>query len=532
MKCLRDYINLLGRVLVCLLVVFLGWLAESQNASAATLSDKPLTGKLGIYASTLTDNSSVSDKTATLKQYQKAKQMGFSYVRVPFRIDPELTPLSGSYNYDKMDYAIKLAKQVGLTPIVYFVSGSHNPEANTWQSLYPDMTYSTTLINIMKRVAVNTVKRYAGSNIVWEGWNEPNGYYWFNQDSAKTVKDWVSFDQTIATAVRTYTKNGIFLTGVFSGYSAKNNTIFVHARNNGLTQNASAVSNHPYQTGLPEELLSNDQAYSGVKMPTVTTEIGYTTKSSWQGKVSEDDQAKYDARSIFILDSMGQPLISMFNLQDSNDTGWGMYRQNGSEKKVAKYISYLLKNLKEYRFVKRIDMNHNKSTFALLYRKGNVDKVVYWATKNETLVPVQYQTNNKFLLVAQSFPQVMNLNSGISKHEFAKNSGKVIQNNVKLVDSSGKIIKVNAESYLPNTNVEIDKIIPNNYKNFNLFEYSSYYHSPSNNSVIIYQVYKVAKVVTSSKSTANAHLSALLIIIGLVILLTLIAIKSIRRKKS
>lgn len=532
MKCLRGYINSVGKIVLCLLVIFISWSAKNQMASAATLSNKPLTSKLGIYASTLTDSSSASDKAATLKQYQKAKQMGFSYVRVPFRIDPALTTLTGSYDYSKMDYAIKLAKKVGLTPIVYFVSGSHNPEANTWQSLYPDLTYSTTLINLMKTVAVNTVKRYASNNIVWEGWNEPNGYYWFNQDSSKTVKDWVGFDQTVATAVRKYTKSGVFLTGVFSGYSSKNNTIFIHARNNGLTQNASAVSNHPYQTGLPENLLSNDQAYAGVQMPTVTTEVGYTTKSSWQGKVSEDVQAKYDARSIFLLDSMGQPLISMFNLQDSSDTGWGLYKQNGAPKKAARYMRYLLTNLKGYHFVKRIDMNHSKSTFALLYRKGSADKVVYWATNDKTLIPVQYQTNSKFLLVAQSFPQVMKLNTTISKHVFSKNSGRVVQNNVKLVDSSGKIIRVDKKSYLPNTNVKINNLVPTSYANFDLFNYSSSYQSPSSNSVIIYQVYKTSKIVTSSKSKINAHLSVLLVAIGLVIFLSLVVFMLMRRKKS
>ncbi|WP_455387302.1 hypothetical protein, partial [Lactiplantibacillus pentosus] len=113
-----------------------------------------------------------------------------------------------------------------------------------------------------------------------------------------------------------------------------------------------------------------------------------------------------------------------------------------------------------------------------------------------------------------------------------KNSGRVVQNNVKLVDSSGKIIRVDKKSYLPNTNVKINNLVPTSYANFDLFNYSSSYQSPSSNSVIIYQVYKTSKIVTSSKSKINAHLSVLLVAIGLVIFLSLVVFMLMRRKKS
>ena len=532
MKCLTFYIKrkIYKPVLVVLMTIPFVLFVGNRAVGASQLVNKPLTEKIGVYAGTLNDVVSKSDKKETLVQYKKAKGLGFSYVRIPFRINPDLTSLTGKYDFSKLDYAIKLTKKVGLTPIVYFVSGSHDPESNTWSKLYPELTYSDTLVETFTSVAVKAVKRYAGKGVVWEGWNEPNGSYWFSQNGLRTVKDWVGFDKTIAETVKKYDKKSIFLTGAFSGTTTKSNDVFVHARNNGLTQNASAVSNHPYQTGLPEDLLTNNKEYADVNMPTVTTEIGYTTKQSWQGKSSYAKQAKYDARSMFILDMMKQPLIVLFNLKDSSDTGWGLETTRNKDKKSAQLISYLLYEIKGYQYVKRIDMKQNGSEFALLYQKGKQYKVVYWSVK-KSLIPVSYG-ESQFLLAAENFPQILTLKANIANHKFLNSNNSNPQNVLKFVDSSGKIIKSLNNYKKANTNVTLKKVMPTNYGNQSLFEYKRAYTAPDSNSVIIYQVYaRHGTKVHTNSSWQNIWIVGIGILVILAFVLLFIRRKVVRAGK-
>ncbi|GEL15447.1 cellulase family glycosylhydrolase [Pediococcus cellicola] len=359
----------------------------------------------------LRKNKSISQKVGVFvwpyKNYQKeernhtyidaqlkiAKKDGFRYVVIPVVFYRSLVH-GKKYDDQVFKYAITRARNLGLHPIVPF-STSNSRENRVYQTDHKQ------IVNKYKSLVSQVIRTYAGQGIIWEGWNEPNSLFWFDQSQDglddHLVKAWVELDNYIGKTIKAYDAHSIYLTGNFSGFSQDNQKVLSRATLYGLLKYGDAIANHPYQfqttnNGNPENLFTNDQqafvndsvqAAKRKSLPLVTTEIGYSTTPSFQGKWSQDEQAAFEARSVLVLDMMRQPIIVLYSLVDDGNAGdWGLYSgssPNFKEKKSAVIVRKMLKELDGYHFVKQ-HVLHDKDDFIVVYKKKNRLKYVYWTS--------------------------------------------------------------------------------------------------------------------------------------------------------
>lgn len=395
----RVFIFFLLFVLVIGAVYAVGHQLLSSKAKVVSDKDelrtsKSISQKVGVFVWPY-KNYQKRDNNHTYidKQLKIAKKDGFRYAVIPVVFYPSLVH-DKKYDDRVFKYAIEHAQRLGLHPIVPF-STSNSKENKSYQTKHKQ------IVNKYKKLVAQIIRNYAGQGIIWEGWNEPNSLFWFNQSqdglNDTLVKAWVELDNYIGKTIKLYDANSIYLTGNFSGFSQSNQKVLSRATLYGLLKYGDAIANHPYQfqttnNGNPENLFTNDQqsfvndsvqAAKRKSLPLVTTEIGYSTTNSFQGSWSQSDQAAFDARSILVLDMMKQPIIVLYSLVDDGNAGdWGLYSGTSpdfKEKDSAVVVRQLLKELRGYHFVKQ-HVLPNKDDFIVEYKKKGHSKYVYWTS--------------------------------------------------------------------------------------------------------------------------------------------------------
>ncbi|MCT0162164.1 hypothetical protein [Lactiplantibacillus pentosus] len=362
--------------------------------------NKAISDKLGIMIWPYAD-SKVSQEDALTNiraQVIAAKRIHASYVRVPLYLSENFIH-NDRYDNEYFHEAINTILDSGMTPIVPFHADTSVSQKRS--------------INFYKGIIFNEIHYFSGKGVIWESWNEANiQEFWFNKNafSKTTIAQWVGLNEKVERYIKRNDRSATFLSGDLAagqtGYTPDEfQNQLEDAYSFGLFKDSQAVSIHPYVIGQPEQLLNNDDTNKMAQLrnflnskkisaPIVTTEIGYSTEETWQGRVTNRQQANYDARVIFILDSMHQPIISLYSVIG----GWGIYNNNLDGalkmKPAAKLISVLMKKLSGYKYWQTLNVG-NSDCYCLLYRKNNKVKKVVWTVGTDQNLKV-HSKSTKF----------------------------------------------------------------------------------------------------------------------------------------
>lgn len=385
--------------------------SQATNRQAVLTTNKPLTDKVGgfvwLYGY---KKGSTRNRDYIKSQVIAAHSTHLHYVVISILFNNKYVN-KGKFDFEEFDFAIKAIKENGLVPIVVF-SSNDSVDANEYAK------NKRAVLNKYERLIRSVIIKYRDHGVIWQMWNEPNGLFWFNQSNSGTntaqVRTWVDFNAKIFAYVRRYDPNSVFLAGAIAGNYSDSKQAMRLAIQNHITKYGDALANHPYlsssypDNGAPENLLklnsrkfllslTADNSKKAVRsIPLVTTEMGYSMSKSHFGSWSEEDQANYLARSIFVLDMMHQPIISLYALVDEkNGSGeWGLYKGMSPHyvsKQSARLISQLLSNLDGYSFDERL--HSDARDFVLKYKKnGQRDRIVCWTMDDEHVLEVSGQT--------------------------------------------------------------------------------------------------------------------------------------------
>lgn len=385
--------------------------SQATNRQAVLTTNKPLTDKVGgfvwLYGY---KKGSTRNRDYIKSQVIAAHSTHLHYVVISILFNNKYVN-KGKFDFEEFDFAMKAIKENGLVPIVVF-SSNDSVDANEYAK------NKRAVLNKYERLIRSVIIKYRDHGVIWQMWNEPNGLFWFNQSNSGTnaaqVRTWVDFNAKIFAYVRRYDPNSVFLAGAIAGNYSDSKQAMRLAIQNHITKYGDALANHPYlsssypDNGAPENLLklnsrkfllslTADNSKKAVRsIPLVTTEMGYSMSKSHFGSWSEEDQANYLARSIFVLDMMHQPIISLYALVDEkNGSGeWGLYKGMSPHyvsKQSARLISQLLSNLDGYSFDERL--HSDARDFVLKYKKnGQRDRIVCWTMDDEHVLKVSGQT--------------------------------------------------------------------------------------------------------------------------------------------
>ncbi|EQE01063.1 hypothetical protein QAS_4049 [Clostridioides difficile CD9] len=343
---------------------------------------RPLVDKLGVFVYPYTWDHVYNHYQLIDMQVRLAKELGFKYARFPFLFMGEW--ISGeNLQWDLPDYMLKRLLNNGITPIC------------PWEIDGPAGTdYLTPVMDQTKKIMENVVKHYSGRGLIWESQNEP---YYLMKASGELNQHW-------ANLVKKYDPDAVYVTGDIGPVVNYNSTdkIWQTAIDNGFLKNADAWSLHPYvDPKSPEDLAKQTnteflQAMKQNNLPLITTEFGYSTApvNGYDG-VSEVDQANLATRQLFVLDYLGQPIISLYQLHGTNSGvgGYGMYTgdfQHITERPLVQAYRNIIKELNGYRLIKRIDTGQD-AEWVLQYQNRKKVKYVYWNRYNTSRVTVNGQ---------------------------------------------------------------------------------------------------------------------------------------------
>lgn len=309
------------------------------------------------------------------------KQMPMDWLRIGYTYyDSGLNP-DGSYNFERLDYAIDTAQSAGLKiilPIWFVDDGLTNKTNIDYQSYYDKW------IDMIEKI----VQRYAGKGIYYEAIDEATsgGHFWLNQNITDSIlNDIVLMNTQFYNFIQKYDDSAVFINGDFASPSAET----FSAIDKGMLDFGEYASYHPYFTN-PEEMI-NDAKQIKLRstiynkgLPMSATEFGFGSPSAFNGSNTQEQKASKLLRQIYILDMLNFEHIIQFTM-DGSDTAWILQNTDGTFNLSGQMIKSQMTELTGYKFIERIKSDTNDYLFRYV-KNGFKDKVVYWTTSSSHVV--------------------------------------------------------------------------------------------------------------------------------------------------
>ena len=344
---------------------------------------------------------------------QMMSRLPIKWVRIGYGYwEANINP-DGSFNFDRLDYAINSALDNGFKIIFpfFFTNNGYKTPVSFEKG-----------INDLKSLIKAVVIRYAGKGIYYEGINEINGINLYFIDNALMdhIDEAVALNEYFFATTKEYDTSSTYIAGALALAENSHYDKFQELVKRGYFNHGSYGSYHQYVMGEPEKGLTNylhDQDvinYFKSKYGKLSiTEIGYGSPSNFNGSYTRQQQSDFTLRQIFLLDMIGAEHIIYFTM-DNSDKTWalqenyydaGIYKgKTPSFNLVGNKLQELFTELYGYSFKTRIETDPND--FYLLYKKdGGVDKLVYWTASGS------HVANG---LSITSTPQIINFNEATS----------------------------------------------------------------------------------------------------------------------
>jgi hypothetical protein len=323
--------------------------------------------------------------TAQPGEMEMLTAAGFRWVRMDCDW-AEIEKTKGHYDFSAFDKLVPLCESnhVRLMAIFDYASPFYdgNVSPHTDEGIAAFVNWS-----------VATVKHFKGHHILWEMYNEPNGFWKPHPD----VNAYIKLALAVGKAIKAAAPEELFCGPALSGTdSAWLEPCF----KSGLLEYWDAVTVHPYGDEPPESRATHYQGvrallerYSpkGKSIPLLSGEWGYTA-----ARVSREMQGKLLARQILFNLASNIPLSIWYDWRDDGpdpkdgEQNFGLvanaYHKEQTpvlEPKPA-YLAAktLTSELDGFTFSKRVALPESKD-FVLLFSKGPEVRAAVWTTSNK-----------------------------------------------------------------------------------------------------------------------------------------------------
>jgi hypothetical protein len=277
------------------------------------------------------------------------KAAGFKWVRMDLVwIDVEKKP--GVYDFSAYDKLISSLNARGLKAL-FILDYGNLLYTSAWNA--PPVTDAARAA--FGKFAKACAKHFAGNNIAYEIWNEPNlAFFWASPNPA----DYAALSRLAVSKVKEGDPRAEVAVGALSGMDLSYLEPFLSA---GGARGADAVSVHPYRQHGPETV-SDDvsmirtalRKHIPVNTPPVwDSEWGYS--SGWYGPgdsaAARKTQAKMAVREIISGWAMGFPLMIYYDIRDDGvnpadpEHNFGLLARDYTDKPAMVAVRTLLKNV-------------------------------------------------------------------------------------------------------------------------------------------------------------------------------------------
>lgn len=350
-----------------------------------------------------------------------AAKMGLKYTNLNQWLDPNS---NFDYNSSSLTSAFDLAKKYNLG-IVSCFGTSNGKSLNSDTQSY----WTADQLAQIKGQCVKSIIEFAGRNIIYLPWNEPNNSYWAPQNTYDTIESNCNMQKYIATQAKKFDSSALVAGPSIIwplNYLEINKQFMKAFLNQGFFKQADAVCEHPYvpqseNSGHPEQLIKYDQN-TFVGLPRITNEFGFPwsqtsnhTDSTFQGIWSKRDAIKFTLRQILILDYLNYSIIGLYTEDVQADDYNLIDPDSGELNSAGNAIKWLIDELNGYTFDSKIEITEHVGYVDDLYlmkytKDGANDKLVYWTpSRIGELYGLVYQ-NNFYKFKFSDYPQILEVN--------------------------------------------------------------------------------------------------------------------------
>lgn len=323
------------------------------------------------------------------QQVDQIAKAGFRFIRMDFSW-ANVEKKKGEYNFKIYDDLVDSLASRGIRPL--FILDYGNP-------LYDnDMAPSTDEGRAaFAAFAKASAAHFKGKNVLWEIWNEPNGF-WHPQPN---VEDYVKLAKVVYPALKQADSKCTVLAPALAGWDFG---YIEKAFKLGLLECTDAVSLHAYGASKPEDAalyystirsLISQYASKGREYPLVSGEWGYSSKTNG---VSPQKQADYLTRC-FLVNMMNSVCPSIWydwrndgSDPDENEYNFGTITQDGSPKPAYTAMQILSTELSGYSFAARIS-NDSDDDYLVLFRRGDDYRVAAWTVGKDHSISIPLDVN-------------------------------------------------------------------------------------------------------------------------------------------
>jgi polysaccharide biosynthesis protein PslG len=323
-------------------------------------------------------------------------QAGFKFVRMDFAWEA-IERKKGQYDWSAYDELTANLEKRGLRAI-YILDYSHalyEGKVDSHNALKTDVAQRDTAspqhpesIAAYARWAAAAAKHFHGRHIIWEIWNEPNGFFWKPRPDAE---QYTTLALAAAKAIRAADSKATIIGPATSGFDWPFMESFLKS---GVLEYLDAVSVHPYRNpGMPPESAAADyQKLRGLiekyapsgkrKMPIISGEWGYA--SNRKG-VSLEIQAAFIARQQLANLLEGVPLSIWYDWKNDgtdpneNEHNFGTVTPELEPKPAHTSIFILTHELAGYRILRRMQPDDKDYLLVFVNSSGGC-KMAVWTT--------------------------------------------------------------------------------------------------------------------------------------------------------
>jgi hypothetical protein len=324
--------------------------------------------------------------TGEPKDLDLIRDGGFKFIRMDFSwsgIERE----KGVYNFELTGYDTLTAGCIKRGIRILYILDYSNRLYETEQSVRTDAGRTA-----FAAFAEASAKRYAGKNILWEIWNEPNiKQFWSPQPG---VDDYCKLVEAAASKIKQADPTGLVVAPATS-------TIpfdwLESCFKKGLLNHIDALTVHPYRPKNPETVIKDyarlrelitRYATQGKNVPIFSGEWGYSNVNWDNTRLSNVQQAEYLARMFLINLYQNVPVSIWYDWKndgpDPNERehNFGTVERDLSHKAAYAAALTITKNLSGYSIKERLDTG-SENDFVFKLSNGKNQAIAFWTTGQE-----------------------------------------------------------------------------------------------------------------------------------------------------
>jgi len=335
---------------------------------------------------------------------------GFKFVRMDFSWE-WIEQKKGEYDWSPYDELTANLKKRGLGAIFIFDYShsfyeedvasfhpiTHAPERRPGSPQHPES------IAAFARWAAASAKHFHGQKIIWEIFNEPNGFFWKPKPDAN---QYTALAFAVAKAIRAAEKKATIIGPATSGMPFDYLEIFLKS---GVLEFLDAVSVHPYRGEAPEtagaeykklrEMIDRYAPKSRKgKIPILSGEWGYASQT---GGFSVENQAAFAVRQQLFNLLEGIPLSIWYDWKNDGlnphetEQNFGTVFNDLKPKPAYLALQKLTRELSGFR-VERLWPTERKDDFVLLcVNQSGAKKLAVWTAGEPHTISISPPENSR-----------------------------------------------------------------------------------------------------------------------------------------